>query len=55
MNRYEFEDLISDYIENSLSLSKRKEFENYLTEDPEAQSLVDHVRSTIDQLRNIQN
>ena len=54
MNRYEFEDLISDYIENSLSLSKRKEFENYLTEDPEAESLVDLVRSTIDQLRNIQ-
>ena len=54
MNRYEFEDLISDYIENSLSLSKRKEFENYLTEDPEAQSLVDHVHSTMDQLRNIQ-
>ena len=29
MNRYEFEDLISDYLENELSFSKRKEFENY--------------------------
>ena len=54
MNRYEFEDLISDYIENSLTLSKRKEFENYLTEDPEAQSLVDQVSYAIDQLKNIQ-
>ena len=54
MNRYEFEDLISDYIDNSLTLSKRKEFENYLTEDPEAQSLVDQVSYTIDQLKNIQ-
>ena len=27
MNRYQFEDLISEYIENELSLSKRKEFE----------------------------
>ena len=54
MNRYEFEDLISDYIDNSLTLSKRKEFENYLTADPEAQSLVDQVSYTIDQLKNIQ-
>ena len=54
MNRYEFEDLISDYIDNSLTLSKRKEFENYLTEDLEAQSLVDQVSNTIDQLKNIQ-
>ena len=34
MNRYQFEDLISEYIENELSLSKRKEFETYLEENP---------------------
>ena len=54
MNRYEFEDLISDYIENSLTVQKRKEFENYLTEDPDAKSLVFQVRSTMDQLNNIE-
>ena len=27
MNRYEFENLISDYLEGELSFSKRKEFE----------------------------
>ena len=27
MNRYQFEDLISDYLENKLSIPKRKEFE----------------------------
>ena len=29
MNRYQFEDLISEYIENELSLKKRKEFESF--------------------------
>ena len=27
MNRYQFEDLISEYIDNELPLGKRKEFE----------------------------
>ena len=29
MNRYEFENLISDYLEGELSFCKRKEFESY--------------------------
>ena len=33
MNRYEFENLISDYLEGELSFSKRKEFESYLESD----------------------
>ncbi len=41
MDRYQFEDLISDYIENSLSLSKRKAFEAFLDAHPEEQSKVD--------------
>tara|TARA_Y100000590_G_scaffold285381_1_gene321167 strand:- start:2453 stop:2989 length:537 start_codon:yes stop_codon:yes gene_type:complete len=53
MNRYEFEDLISEYIENSLSLKKRKEFEKYLKEHSKAQILVDEVRSTINEIKNI--
>lgn len=44
MNRYEFEDLISDYIENELSFSKRKEFENYLNNNPQAKSLVKSIK-----------
>ena len=53
MNRYQFEDLISEYIENELSLSKRKEFETYLEENPEARSLVDSVRYTMDTMRSL--
>ena len=30
MDRFEFEDLISAYIENDLPLNKRKDFEAYL-------------------------
>ena len=44
MNRYEFEDLISDYLENELSFSKRKEFENYLNNNPQAKSLVKSIK-----------
>ena len=33
MNRYDFEDLISDYLEGELSFSKRKEFESYFEEN----------------------
>ena len=53
MNRYQFEDLISEYIENELSLSKRKEFESYLKENPDARSLVDSVRYTMDTMRSL--
>ncbi len=53
MNRYQFEDLISEYIENELSLSKRKEFETYLKENPDASSLVDSVRYTMDTMRSL--
>ena len=33
MNRYEFESLISDYIEGELSFNKREEFESYMEAD----------------------
>ena len=39
MNRYEFENLISDYLEGELSFSKRKEFESYLEENEDAKLL----------------
>jgi len=53
MNRYQFEDLISEYIENELSLKKRKEFEAYMKENPEAQQLVDVVQKTMDDMKGI--
>ena len=53
MDRYQFEGYISDYIENSLSIAKRKEFEQFLAEHPESKELVEAVRSTISQLKNL--
>ena len=38
MNRYQFEDLISSYIENDLPIRKRKEFEDYIQNNAEAKS-----------------
>ena len=53
MNRYQFEDLISEYVENELSLSKRKEFEAYLEEKPDAMELVESVRANMAQMKII--
>ena len=47
MNRYEFEDKISDYIDNQLSVAERKAFEDFLNSDNEAKELVESVRKTI--------
>ncbi|MFQ6612208.1 MAG: anti-sigma factor family protein [Fidelibacterota bacterium] len=46
MNRYEFEDAISAYIENELPLARRKEFETYLEIHPDARELVQAVKKT---------
>ncbi|MFC1565590.1 anti-sigma factor family protein [Candidatus Neomarinimicrobiota bacterium] len=53
MDRYQLEGYISDYIENSLSIAKRKEFEKFLVEHPESKEQVEAVRSTISQLKNL--
>ncbi len=53
MDRYQFEGYMSDYIENSLSIAKRKEFEQYLAEHPESKEQVEAVRSTILQLKTL--
>ena len=47
MNRYQFEDLISEYIENNLPLSKRREFENYLENKPEEKERINKIRLNI--------
>tara|TARA_B100000575_G_C22975856_1_gene563186 strand:+ start:174 stop:695 length:522 start_codon:yes stop_codon:yes gene_type:complete len=47
MNRYQFEDLISDYVENKLTFSKRKDVEKYLKENPKDVSKLNQVRENI--------
>ena len=47
MDRYQFEGYISDYIENALSIAKRKEFEQFMAENPEAKEQVNAVQNTI--------
>ncbi|RMF10158.1 MAG: hypothetical protein D6762_02130 [Candidatus Neomarinimicrobiota bacterium] len=50
MDRYQFEDLISDYLDNSLSLDSRREFESYLDSDPDARHLVESMADMLDTL-----
>ena len=52
MDRYQFEDLISAYIENELSLSKRKEVESYLAENPIKEKLIKQVSLNMKVLKN---
>ena len=52
MNRYEFENFISDYLEGELSFSKRKEFESYLEENEDAKSLIFRVKNTLNDMKN---
>ena len=52
MNRYEFENLISDYLEGELSFSKRKEFESYSEENEDAKLLFLKVKDTINDMKN---
>ena len=53
MNRYEFENLISDYLDDSIPFKMRKEFEDYLKKDPGAESLVNNIRITISNMNKI--
>ncbi|MBN4080962.1 hypothetical protein JYT44_01220 [Caldithrix abyssi] len=53
MDRYQFEDAISAYLENELSLSKRQAFETYMNTNPEAKDLVDSIRMTMKSIKNL--
>ena len=53
MDRYQFEDLISDFIENKLSMIQRKDFETYLDENPEAMQQLDSVKQVIASMKSI--
>ena len=54
MNRYEFENLISDYLDGSMPFKKRIEFEDYIKNDPGAESLVGDIKNTIIDMNNFQ-
>ena len=54
MNRYEFENLISDYLDGSIPFKKRKEFEDYMKEDKDAEALVSNIKTTISDMNNSQ-
>jgi len=52
MNRYQFEDLISSYIENDISLKKRKEFQEYIKNNIDAKNKVDSIISMVKKINN---
>ncbi len=52
MNRYEFENSISDYLEGELSFSKRKEIESYMEENEDAKLLFLKVKDTLNNMKN---
>ena len=53
MDRFEFEDLISAYIENDLPLNKRKEIEAYLCKNPSQDKLVKEIAKNMDALKKL--
>ena len=53
MNRYEFESLISDYLDGLMPFKKRIEFEDYIKNNPDAESLVEDVKKTIADMNNL--
>ena len=55
MDRYKFEDLISSYLDNEMSLNERHEFEDYMDKNPEAKSLFESVKNNIHLIKQIPN
>ena len=53
MDRFEFEDLISAYIENDLPINKRKEVEAYLDNNPSHNHLVKQISNNMDALKKL--
>ena len=47
MDRYQFEDAISAYLDNELPLSERKAFEEFMNTNPDAKNLVDSIRTNM--------
>ena len=55
MNRYQFEDSISAYLDNELNIVDRKVFEEYMNTNIDAKNLVDDIRSTIELTKNFKD
>ena len=53
MNRYQFEDLISDYIENKIKSNDKNNFEDYINDNKDARDLVDSIKSNMEAFKNI--
>ena len=53
MNRYEFESLISDYLDGSIPFNKQREFEQYMDENPNAEDLFKKIRNTISNMNEL--
>jgi len=53
MNRYQFEDLISDYIENKLPIAKRKKLETFMEANPEAKDQLESIRSLMKSMKKL--
>lgn len=50
MDRYQFEDAVSAYLDNELNLSRRKEFEDYLAANADTKEFVADIKNTIESL-----
>ena len=53
MERYKFEDLISDYIENKLPIAKRKELEAFMEANQEAKDQLESIRSLMKSMKKL--
>ena len=53
MERYKFEDLISDYIENKLPVAKRKEVEAFMEDNPEAKDQLKSIRVLMNSMKDL--
>ena len=53
MNRYQFEDLISDYIENKLPIAKRKKLEAFVEANPEAKDQLESIRLLMKSMKKL--
>ncbi len=53
MDRYQFEDAISAYLDNELNLSDRQAFEAYMDANPDAKALVNDIRATMKSIKGM--
>nr|AGO88141.1 hypothetical protein [uncultured bacterium 413004-H17] len=53
MDRYQFEDAISAYLDNELPLSERKAFEEFMNANSDAKNLVDSIRTNMTSFKTL--